>query len=366
MLECVEQLAFSPDDRYLAGIGRNNTFIVWDTKDGSAIHTRVTEHPFTLLAWGEVLADANPKHPSYVLIQGSRAGININRLEFDISSMQYQLKTSACQLPNTGLQRYYTFTKCRGDLLLAGTQSGEVCVFSVLNAIYRASMPLSSNGVTCGALSGDFLYVGAGDGKIKKVNIGGGAWTLTHEAALDSRIVSINLSSNEQELIVGTAQGKIYRVLCADFSYLLHADSHFACINDVSFGADSDRFVAIDESGALKVWDLSEYKPLLTLQAPRQVGGVCCFVARDDGSVLTGWRDGFLRCFDIVNAKAQIWEVANAHRGAVTKIYADANYILTGGEDGAVRVWSRAVRKLLIQFNGKYCTQVASERRENS
>ena len=48
-----------------------------------------------------------------------------------------------------------------------------------------------------------------------------------------------------------------------------------------------------------------------------------------------------------------LWEVANAHRGAITKIYADANYILTGGQDGAVRVWSRAARKLLIQFNGK-------------
>jgi hypothetical protein len=48
-----------------------------------------------------------------------------------------------------------------------------------------------------------------------------------------------------------------------------------------------------------------------------------------------------------------LWEVANAHRGAITKIYADQNYILTGGQDGAVRVWSRAARKLLIQFNGK-------------
>lgn len=46
-----------------------------------------------------------------------------------------------------------------------------------------------------------------------------------------------------------------------------------------------------------------------------------------------------------------MWEVANAHRGAITAIYADANYILSGGEEGAVRVWARANRKLLIQFN---------------
>ena len=45
--------------------------------------------------------------------------------------------------------------------------------------------------------------------------------------------------------------------------------------------------------------------------------------------------------------------MAGAHRGAVTSIYADGNYILSGGYEGAVRVWSRAQRKLLIQFNGK-------------
>ena len=68
---------------------------------------------------------------------------------------------------------------------------------------------------------------------------------------------------------------------------------------------------------------------------------------------MTGWRDGFIRCFNRANGAVE-WEVANAHRGAITAIYADANYILSGGEEGAVRVWARSNRKLLIQFNGKY------------
>lgn len=262
--------------------------------------------------------------------------------------MQYHMVQSTCQLPNTGLQRSYTFTKCRGDLLIAGTQSGEVCVFSVNSAIYRASMPLSSNGVCCGTLLGDFLFVGAGDGKIKKISLENNSWTLTHEAALDSKVVSVNLSPNGQELIVGTAFGKIYRVLVNDFSYLLHTDSHHTKINDLSFGNDSNQFVAIDEGGLLKVWDLSEYKTTLTLNAGKQVSGLCCHIASDDGTVITGWNDGFMRCFDIQNQKSQLWEIANCHRGPVTAVYADANYILTGGQDGAVRVWSRAARKLLV------------------
>ena len=99
-------------------------------------------------------------------------------------------------------------------------------------------MPLSSNGVICGCLGGDFLFVGAGDGKIKKISLANGGWSLTHEAMLDSKVVSVNLSNSGQELIVGTLAGKMYRILVNDFSFLLHLDSHSACIND--------KFVAID------------------------------------------------------------------------------------------------------------------------
>lgn len=274
----------------------------------------------------------------------------MNRLEFDISSMQYLMKNGQCQLPNTGLNRQYNFSKCRGDLLLTGTSSGEVCIFSVYNNIYRASMPVSSNGIHSAALGTDFLFVGGGDGKIKKINIAAGQWTLSHEAQLDSKVMNINISNDEKELIVGTISGKMYRVLTGDLSFMLHSDAHNACINDLSFGADSNLFAAIDESGALKVWDLSEYKCQVTMMPAKVTGGVSCCLAKDDHTIITGWRDGFLRCFDYTR-RAQIWEVANAHRGAITSIYADSNYILTGGQDGAVRVWQRQTRKLLTQFN---------------
>jgi hypothetical protein len=31
---CAKKMTFSPDDRFLAALGENNTFIIWDTKDG--------------------------------------------------------------------------------------------------------------------------------------------------------------------------------------------------------------------------------------------------------------------------------------------------------------------------------------------
>lgn len=74
-------------------------------------------------------------------------------------------------MPNTGLNRTYTFSLISGDTLLAGTSGGEICIFSIYSRIYRATMPISSNGLLSIALVEDFIFVGGGDGKVKKMNI---------------------------------------------------------------------------------------------------------------------------------------------------------------------------------------------------
>lgn len=88
-------------------------------------------------------------------------------------------------------------------------------------------MPVSSNGIHCAALGADHLFVGGGDGKIKKISLAAGQWTLSHEAQLDSKVMNVNLSNDEKEMIVGTLSGKMYRVLTADLSFMLHSDVHW-------------------------------------------------------------------------------------------------------------------------------------------
>jgi cilia- and flagella-associated protein 52 len=119
------------------------------------------------MAWGDIQTDANPKHPSYIIVTASTSSVNINTLEYDIASMQYFLNYGSCQLPNTGLTRNYTFSVVNGDMLMAGTSGGEICLFSIYSQIYRATMPLSSNGLLSIALMDDKIFIGGGDGKVK-------------------------------------------------------------------------------------------------------------------------------------------------------------------------------------------------------
>lgn len=144
-------------------------------------------------------------------------------------------------MPNTGLNRNYTFSLVNGDMLLAGTSGGEICIFSIYSRIYRATMPISSNGLMSIALTDEFIFVGGGDGKVKKMSIAGGKWNLTHEAQLDSKVMSLSVSNDKKELIVGTSGGKLFRMLATDLSFMLHTDAHTGCINDLAFsGRRSD------------------------------------------------------------------------------------------------------------------------------
>jgi hypothetical protein len=43
-------------------------------------------------------------------------------------------------------------------------------------------MPLSSNGLLSIALMDDKIFVGGGDGKVRKITTSGGKWNLSHEA----------------------------------------------------------------------------------------------------------------------------------------------------------------------------------------
>ena len=52
--------------------------------------------------------------------------------------------------------------------------------------------------------------------------------------------MSIAVSADKKELVVGVSGGKIYRMLTVDLSFMLHTDAHTGSINDVNFGSRSD------------------------------------------------------------------------------------------------------------------------------
>jgi cilia- and flagella-associated protein 52 len=169
------------------------------------------------------------------------------------------------------------------------------------------------------------LYCGGGDGKLKKLVGKATKYNLDKEVLLDGRIVGLSMSNDGKELLSGTSAGKIFKSLAGDLSSTVHAEGHVETISEVNFKRDSlDLFATIDIAGIVLVWDINNLNVLTrcipnNTQKPK---GRCVCVA-DDGTVVSGWEDGFIRCFEVSQKKysTQAWEIVNAHRGPVTTIY---------------------------------------------
>jgi WD40 repeat protein len=52
--------------------------------------------------------------------------------------------------------------------------------------------------------------------------------------------------------------------------------------------------------GAMKAWDLSEYKCLGSCYPKRQSGASSVCISQDDQVVIVGYRDGTIRGFDVL------------------------------------------------------------------
>ena len=68
----------------------------------------------------------------------------------------------------------------------------------------------------------------------------------------------------------------------------------------------------------------------------------------DDESIFIGYGNGILKNYSN-DFSEKLFEI-QAHKGSVNCIYVDGNYILTGGQDGIVRIWTRRNHELVMQI----------------
>jgi len=124
-------------------------------------------------------------------------------------------------------------------------------------------------------------------------------------------------------------------VLAETLDAMQHTEGHLADILGVSFPLTKNEFfVSIDSSGVSYVWDNNDLN-VITKCSPGNMNksaGTCVAIAEDD-TIICGYTDGFVRAYTITNKPYSPlkWEIVNAHKGAVTSIFANANYLLSGG-----------------------------------
>lgn len=363
-------VSFSPDNRFVAASDTEKSLLVWDTQNGQVVVATRHEQPVTCVAWGPVHARAS-KHGasrSSVYELGATAGhvVKEMRLEYNLRSMQFDLVSKAVAMPSVSLRRAYNVAVYSDDgrFLLAGTRSGELCVFRMAgagpqvggdgagagpgavgsDAVFRACVPVSAGegGLMALAVHGDEVYTAGADGVVKRLRGG-----------------DQSIAGQKAHLVAGTARGKIYTVAAVDLTPKLLRAAHTAPVTSLAFGAGSDRVATASEDGSVRLWDLERYEELWAVtrahHAPTAIS-----MARDqapsrrDGDlVVSGWDDGAVYCHDPGAGTASgppLWALPQAHPGPVSVLRLAPFGLLTAGEDGKLRVWTLTERHLVAEF----------------
>ncbi|GBG27510.1 WD repeat-containing protein 1 [Hondaea fermentalgiana] len=310
-------LAFSGDEVFLAGSGRDGTLYVWDMQTGEIIASLGLGSGLvpTALEWGPARRVEGSRRPEYVLYATVGPQVLSFQLRYSVGNMQYEVSKLPFRLP-AGLIREYL----------------DVCHM-------------------CAA--GVYVFVGGGDGTIKRLTGRGAEWRLDAEMSVFGSVTNLSASGSER-VLVGTSEGRCYELDVATLKVLREFQSETASVVAVAFKAScSIRFATLNAAGMVRVWDLSDYSVVTQAQPRHRDVGTC--LAFDDvaSEVIVGFASGAVRAWREVKSDAAplSWEIATAHRDGVSSVCATQLYYATGGLRGGVRLWARSSRAQLFEFS---------------
>lgn len=377
----VDSLNFSPDGKILAASG-DGLLYFWDLDSGHVLLNMRRE--VTVLQW---MALVDNKY-NMALFGGSRGcGVEYAELAYSHGD-SWRLASVPFTMPRP-MRGFTCSAMVAADAVVAGTSEGDVLLFkthqqSSPGGVFKASIPACSGGVVALVVVDKSIYAGGGDGYVRRIEDG----VVQSEICVDESGI-VFLAASSGDLLVGAASAKTYRVSTTKdlepvyrgrcrrdhpFGHELPEEkkstgigkavcvtaAHASPPTDVAFGSQrSDIFATCATDGQAIVWDLSDY--VISSATSPQRGtlgrGARCLCWVGDVGLCVGYGDGNLRCYyghsTATKTLSKEWEI-QAHRAAVTSVVCrlsqEIAYLVSGSDDGSVRVWNLSSRQMAAQF----------------
>ncbi|KAI8622104.1 WD40-repeat-containing domain protein [Chytriomyces sp. MP71] len=361
----VQALAFSPNDKYLASLGGqdDNSIIIWDLEKGAAL----CGSPASKDSSGVTLSLAYLNQDDNTFVTGGHSTLRV----WELNAVQRKIRATDCQ---TG--QIKRIVKCitvdsEDEFMYCGTTTGDLLQVNLRTKLFKHSGPpkekdLFSMGILSVAISprNDTVVVGCGDGnisvmKLPKLNI-------VKSVKVSGSVTSISFDTMDH-FFAGTAYSNIYYVGMNEFTPVLKSTCHYSPISDicfpqlrsfhfcilnleppyltrVAFYRDSSEVFATASEADIRIWNAVTCQELLRIAVPNLECN-CITFKKDGSSLISGWNDGKIRAFGPQSGRLQ-YEINDAHKRSVTALAVSDPFnnrgdfrIVSGGEDGQVRVW---------------------------
>lgn len=187
------------------------------------------------------------------------------------------------------------------------------------------------------------VLVGAGDGTVQILNPHLKCIE-THRAKLDGAVTSLSLHPTANTFLAATDLSQRYSVDVPTFTPELRGTCHFGEIYDVTFPRGCSELFVTASRQDVRVWNAALKRELLRIRVPN-LNCYAVALTYSGTSVITAWSDGKIRVFYPETGKLK-FVIPDAHTDAVTALAtcngddeSDNWRVVSGGEDGRVRVW---------------------------
>jgi len=373
----VRDVAFSPDNKYLATLGGqdDNSLVVWNVEKGEAVcGSPAAQDSAHVVEWLTCMDDES----KYDL---ATCG-NLHLKKWTLTPKSRKLSGVNAKMGN--LQRVFKSMTIgpAGESIYVGTETGDVVEFNfdrsgvpILGRMPKDGKKTKTSqglpgrvgkGAKCMRAvhhplkQGDtIIFVGAGDGTFNVMldTEGGTDLKCLSKVELMGAVTSIAmfpLGEREEVLscFVYTASSNMYKVDVmfqsakkVDFKVSLRGTCHHAPINDIVFPKDCSELFVTCSDNDIRVWNARTRQELLRIQVPNLTCN-CVAVTPNGGSILSGWSDGKIRAFYPESGNLK-FVITDAHIESCTALAVcndDDNLppwrIVSGGQDGRVRVWN--------------------------
>ena len=350
----VQAVGFSCDDKYLATLGGqdDNALVIWDVERAQSICGSPAAPDSALtLHWlngrNDRLVTAGHYH-----LRVWQVDVGLPKLHAMDAKMGNMKRVIQCLSVTANDEFAYAGTKT-GELLRFNIDRDPIQSFNdpdrvrpTLKAFSKERFGKGIKAVCCvlnPSTGSTNTLVGGGDGSVAlfnpSMNIVAG-----RKAEMMGAIMSISLAPDGTGFMAGTDQANRYYATL-DMAVELRGTCHAGPVHDVCFPQGcSDIFVTCSMHD-IRIWNAGLRQELLRIQVPNLTCS-CIALTPMGQTIVSGWSDGKVRAFFPESGRLK-FVISDAHAEAVTSIAvcndnenAPPWRMVTGGDDGRVRVWS--------------------------
>jgi len=351
----VQSLAFSCDDKYLITLGGqdDNTIVVWDIEKAKAI----CGVPASKDSDGIALRVA-----PYNQCETCFASCGISTLRV----WEFDTERRKAQMFDINMGPIKRVIECcvvddNDEYMYCGTTTGDLLKINLHTKLFRQSGPPKEK-FSLGIISillvpgTDKVIVGSGDGTVALMKTTG-KMNIISKVKIEGKVTSLSFD-NPKRILAGTSTSSLYMIDLKTFEATLKNTCHFSEVNDVCFPENCSTIFATASDNDIRIWNILNCEELLRITVPN-LHCKCITFNKDGNSLITGWDDGKIRAFGPQSGRLQ-WEINDAHKHCVTALTVSNNIneyqdykIISGGDDGCVRVWGITKSYQVLENNLK-------------